>query len=223
MHRINVRCNICCDKIGAVHTNDQSPRPVRQRPGGRSARVRAAVLAATLEVLAEMGYDDVSVEAIAARAGVHKTTVYRGWPTKADLVSDAMRERGAHLVPIPDSGNFRDDLIALAQAVANTMRSPADQRMGRNLVAASNSGEALDQRSVSFWAERLRLNSHVVDRAIARGELPEHTDSNLVIETLIGPLFLRLLLTGEPIDADVASAIARLVAAGAAALAATDA
>jgi AcrR family transcriptional regulator len=206
-----------------VDTNDQSSRPARQRPGGRSARVRAAVLAATLEVLAEMGYDDVSVEAIAARAGVHKTTVYRGWPTKADLVSDAIRERGARLVPIPDSGNFRDDLIALAQAVANTMRSPADQRMGRNLVAASNSGEGLDQRSVSFWAERLQLNGHVVDRAIARGELPPDTDSNLVIETLIGPLFLRLLLTGEPIDADVASAIARLVAAGAAALGATKA
>jgi AcrR family transcriptional regulator len=185
--------------------------------------VRAAVLAATLEVLGEVGYDEVSVETIAGRAGVHKTTVYRRWPTKADLVSDAIRERGARLVPIPDTGSFRDDLIALAQGVAGSMRSPADQRMGRNLIAASNSGRALDQRSVNFWAERLELNGQVVERAIARGELPQHTDSNLVIETLIGPLFMRLLLTGEPINADVATAVARLVATGATALAATEA
>lgn len=200
-----------------MDTNEHTPRPARQRPGGRSARIRARVLAATLEVLAEVGYDDVSIETIAARAGVHKTTVYRGWPTKADLISDAIRDRGTRLVPIPDSGSFRDDLTALALAVAGTMQSPADQRMGRNLVAASNSGESLDQRSVSFWAERLQLNGQVVERAVARGELPEHTDSNLVIEALIGPLFIRLLLTDEPINADVASAIARLVAAGASA------
>src|SRR5580658_8453688 len=75
-----------------------------RRPGGRSARNRAAVLDAAVELLAEASYDDLSMENIAARAGVHKTTVYRRWPTKADLVADAIRARSQAVVPLPDTG-----------------------------------------------------------------------------------------------------------------------
>ena len=71
-----------------------SPSVGTRRPGGRSARVRSAVLAATLEVLVETGYDGMTVDAVAARAGVHKTTVYRRWPTKAALVAAAAADRG---------------------------------------------------------------------------------------------------------------------------------
>src|SRR5688572_9801014 len=87
-----------------------------QRPGGRSARVRAAELAATAEALAEDGYDALSIEAVGARAGVHKTTVYRRWPTKADLVADAARARSEQHVPIPDTGGLAGDLRLLAEA-----------------------------------------------------------------------------------------------------------
>ena len=91
--------------------------------------------------------------------------------------------------------------------------------MSRTIIAASNSSNVLDEHAAMFWEERLRLNGQIVERAIARGELPESIESNLVIEALIGPLFMRLLLTGESIDDSVASAFARLVAAGAPALA----
>jgi AcrR family transcriptional regulator len=210
----------------ATEPNEPGPqdhrRPGSQRPGGRTARVRAAVLTATLDELAEVGYDDLSIDAVAGRAGVHKTTVYRRWPTKPDLVLDATRQRGAQLVPVPDTGSFPRDLEALAQAVAASLATPADQRMSRNLIAASNASPTPDDHSVTFWAERMRLNGQIVERAIARGELPQNIDPNLVIEALLGPLFMRLLMTGEPITADVASDIARLVAAGAPALAETD-
>src|SRR5688572_31365663 len=85
----------------------------RPRPGGRSARVRAAVLAATLELLAERGYEGAELPEIARRAGVHPTTVYRRWDTKAKLVGEALLEQAATLSPTPDTGALRTDLERL--------------------------------------------------------------------------------------------------------------
>ena len=196
------------------------PRAGRQRPGGRSARVRSAVLAATAEVLAERGYEALSIEDVAARVGVHKTTVYRRWPTKAELAMDAARERSAQNVAVPDTGSLLGDLRALARAVAANIGSPVGANLTKNLVAASNTSAGIAAGTPTFFAERLALTGVVVGRAIARGELPAGTDANLVIETLVGPLYVRLLLTGEPLDEAVADRVARLVAAGAPALAA---
>jgi AcrR family transcriptional regulator len=184
------------------------------RPGGRSARVREAVLSATTAVLAEGGYERLSIETVAGRAGVHKTTVYRRWPTRAQLVVDALQERSERNVPVPDTGTFAGDLDALARSVVANIGSPEGAAMTRTIVAAGLSTAEVAESATRFWAERLALTGVIVERAIARGELPPDTDGNLVIETLIGPLYVRLLLTGEPIDADYASGVARLVAAG---------
>jgi AcrR family transcriptional regulator len=194
-----------------------TPRVGETRPGGRSARVREAVLAATVEVLAEDGYAGLGVEAVAARAGVHKTTVYRRWPTRAELVADALRERSERYVPVPDTGTLAGDLRALARAVAANIGSASGAAMARTLVAAAATSSEVAETAAEFWDERLRLTGVIVERAIARGELPEGTDPNLVIETVIGPLYVRLLLTGERIDAAFAARAAALVAAGAAA------
>src|SRR5687767_15007682 len=94
------------------------------RPGGRSARVREAVLSATTAVLAEDGYERLSIETVAVRAGVHKTTVYRRWPTRAQLVVDALQERSERNVPVPDTGTFAGDLDALARSVVANIGSP---------------------------------------------------------------------------------------------------
>ena len=77
-----------------------------QRPGGRAERVRAAVLGAAAELLTDVGYDKMRVEDVADRAGVHKTTVYRRWPTKAALTADAIALNSADAVPIPDTGTI---------------------------------------------------------------------------------------------------------------------
>src|SRR5664280_783734 len=96
----------------------------RRRPGGRSARVRAAVLEATLDQLAESGYDGLSFEAVAVRAGVHKTTLYRRWSDRTDLVLDAMLELSSQTVPVPDFGSVRADLLAIARGIAGNLSSP---------------------------------------------------------------------------------------------------
>lgn len=195
-------------------TNTQ-PRVGEQRPGGRAARVRADVLQAAADVLMEVGYDKMSVEEVAVRAGVHKTTVYRRWPTKAELISDSLRVHSAQAVPIPDTGTVLGDLQAFAREIVANIGSEDGTRRSRSIVAAATTSDELTAGLHRFWAERLSLSSAIVERAIERGELPPQTDPNLIIETLIGPLWVRLLLTGEPINDDLADRVAALVTAGA--------
>ena len=188
-----------------------------RRPGGRSARVRAAVLAATSELLMEVGYDGVTVESVAGRAGVHKTTVYRRWPTKAELIADAVRDQSAEAVPIPDTGSLRGDLVQLAREVAENIGSEGGARRSRTIIAAASSSPELADRVHAFWSHRLALCAPIVERAIARGVVPPDVDPILLVEAAVAPLWLRLLVTGEPIDTSFIDRVATLVAAGAAA------
>jgi AcrR family transcriptional regulator len=190
-------------------------RPGEQRPGGRTAKVRTAVLQATLAALAEEGYEALNVETVARRAGVHKTTVYRRWPTKAELVANAMRARSNERVEVPDTGTLAGDLQVLARAIAANIGSDDGSSLIKNLLAVTGTSNVLADETREFWAERLRLTGEIVHRAVARGELPVGIDTNLVIEALIGPLYVRLLFTGEPIDNKVADQVARMVASGA--------
>ena len=192
-----------------------TPRVGDSRPGGRSARVRGAVLDAAIELLAEAGYDGFSIEEVAARAGVHKTTVYRRWPTKPDLIADASQNRSRALVPTPDTGTLLGDLRALARSVARNIGSADGGRMTRTMVAAATTSPEAASGVADFFAGRIALAHVIIERAVARGELPADVDAELVIETLIGPLYVRLLLTGEPIDAAFAGRVAAVVAAGA--------
>jgi AcrR family transcriptional regulator len=190
----------------------------QQRPGGRAARVRARALSATIDLLEEVGYERLTVDAVAARAGVHKTTVYRRWPTKAELVLDATRELSEQRIPVPDTGTLRGDLQALGRDIVATIGDAAGGRRSRSLVAAAASTPDLAAAMHAFWAGRLAATEPIVERALARGELPATADPNTIIEALIGPLWIRLLLTGEPVDEAFADRIAELVSAGAGAM-----
>ena len=194
--------------------SDAEPRVGEQRPGGRAERVRAAVLGAAAELLTEVGYEKMSIEDVAARAGVHKTTVYRRWPTKAELTADAAQLHSADAVPIPDTGTVVGDLKLLAREVVANIGSEGGSRRSRSIAAAASTSDELATAMHGFWAHRLALSSQVVERAIERGELPASVDANLIIETVIGPLWLRLLLTGEPITADLADEVVDLITTG---------
>lgn len=188
---------------------------VRRRPGGRSARVRAAVNQAVLDLLAERPYESISIEDVATRAGVHKTTVYRRWPTKVALVTDAALARSETEVPVPDTGSFASDLEQFCLSVARNLRSPVGGTTARNLIAAAAGSEELTRGTHEFWSERLGLATTIVRRAVDRGELDDSVDAGLLVETLVGPLYVRLLLSGEPLDDEFACTVAALVARGA--------
>jgi AcrR family transcriptional regulator len=175
------------------------------------------VLDATSSLLGEVGYDKLSIDEVALRAGVHKTTIYRRWPTKPDLIADAARVEAAENVPIPNTGRLLGDLRALAHEVAANIGSNAGARRARTIVAAAASSDELASVMHSFWAHRLGEAAAIIHRAIDRRELPASADANLLIEAVVGPIWLRLLLTGETVDAEFADDIAELVTIGAAA------
>ena len=198
---------------------DTEPRAERRvderRPGGRAARVRTAILDATSALLMEVGYDEFSIDDVAARAGVHKTTVYRRWPRKSELIADAVSVQSERDISILDTGSLLGDLRALARSVVANISSEGGARRSRSIVAAAANSDELAAEAHTFWAGRLTATAPIVERAIARGELAPDTDATLLVETLVGPLWLRLLLTGEPIDDDFADRVAELVADGA--------
>jgi AcrR family transcriptional regulator len=195
--------------------NTTQPRVGAQRPGGRAERVRAAVLLAAAELLTEFGYDKMRVEDVAARAGVHKTTVYRRWPTKASLTADAAALHSVAAVPISDTGAIVGDLKLLVREVVANIGTEGGSRRSRSVTAAAATWDELATAMHGFWANRLALPAKVVERAIQRGELPASTDAKLIIETVVGPLWVRLLLTGEPITEELADRVVQLVITGA--------
>ena len=110
--------------VAMSHDVDAVRKEVQRRPGGRSARVRAAVLRATLEVMAEHGAGGLTISEIARRAGVHATSVQRRWGTTENVVLDAMLTRSQEQLPVPDTGTLRGDLIAFARLVAAYLATP---------------------------------------------------------------------------------------------------
>jgi AcrR family transcriptional regulator len=168
-----------------------------QRPGGRSARVRREVLAATLRVLLEEGLDAATIPAIAERAGVHHTSIYRRWNDRAALIREAALSAVDAAAPVPDTGNLRSDLIAGLDDVRQLLSSPLGTVL---LDAARSRDDDLDELRQTYWRARLDQCSAVVERAVARGELPAGTDHRLVFELLIGPIHARILLSPDTLE-----------------------
>ena len=162
--------------------------------------MRAAALAATLAELADRGYSGLTLERIAQRAGVHKTTLYRRWGSREDLVLEAMLERAGEHISIPNTGSLRADLLELARTAAANAASPEVAEMARAVAAQSPRDDRLAAASGRFWRERLEMDGVIVERAITRGEAAAETDPRLVIEAVVAPIHLRLLLTGEAIE-----------------------
>jgi AcrR family transcriptional regulator len=184
------------------------------RTRGPSKRVRAAAIAATLAELADGGYTALSVERVARRAGVNKTTLYRRWGSREELVLEAMLERAGEHISVPDTGSLRDDLLELARTAAANAATPEVAAMARAVAAESPRDSRLAEANGRFWAERLALDRVIVERAIERGEIRPGLDPSRVIEAVLGPIHLRLLLTGEPVDGDFLEEIVDLVVDG---------
>ncbi|WP_433679148.1 TetR/AcrR family transcriptional regulator [Nocardia sp. CA-119907] len=196
-------------------STDQPYDAVRKRPGGRSARIRAATLHAALEELAEVGYAAFSLDAVARRAGVHKTTLYRRWGTPDDLLLEAMIEAAQESVPIPDLGALRSDLLAYLEAIVENLRSPLVDAAARAFAAEAPRNPRLAETGRRFWARRFALARPITERAIERGELPESTDPDQIIELLLGPVYLRLLVTNDVLDRSFVENTVNFVVAGA--------
>jgi AcrR family transcriptional regulator len=184
--------------------------PGSVRPGGRTARTRKVVFDATLAELASRSYDQISVETVAMRAGVHKTTIYRRWGTKDRLVAEALQEAAESRIEVPDTGDIDDDLRTLAHAVQATLSIRVGVATVRALVSGAQDSPEVEQIARGFWAARLAQVGPIVERAVEREQLPRGTSAAEVIEYVAAPLYYRLLVRGEPpteADADLAAAV----------------
>lgn len=163
------------------------------RNGPRKAE---AIFAATLELLAEHGYEKLAIEAVAARSGVNKTTLYRWWPSKDALLAAALRESGLFALDVPDTGSLRGDLLAVATQIHRLLTSEHTAPVVTETLAAGPRRPELGEVSRSFFADRLAHEEPIFDRAATRGELRSGVDPVVVMDLLAGAIWFRLLLRG---------------------------
>lgn len=176
-----------------------TPPVPRKRTGGRSARVREAVLTATLDQVVEHGIEGLTIGDVAARAGVAETTIYRRWGTRTALIAEAVTEMAAVGNPAPDTGTLRGDLQQLAEQISDLITRPGIARLlGTTIALSADQGVAAARHR--FWNERFERTSHVIGRAVDRGELSDEVDPREVLETLSAPLYFRLLVSDQPLD-----------------------
>lgn len=189
--------------------------PGRVRPGGRTARVRAAVLRATEDALVEAGFAHLDLADIARRANVGKTTVYRRWTTATGLVADLLADMAEQSLPRTETGSLLGDLTANARLVQRTLADPRQGAIFRAVLAAASCDPTAAKALQRFYEIRINEWAPCVRQAIDRGEVPEGTDPHEVIQAVSAPLYYHLLTGNGPLD-DAAAVRAAEAAAAAA-------
>jgi AcrR family transcriptional regulator len=188
-----------------------------ERPMGRprDARADRAILSTTLELIAEVGIHEFRTEDVAARAGVGKGAIYRRYRSKDDLVTAAVAALVSEEIAIPDTGSTRGDLLVLMQEAVELYCGSLAGRLMPNLVGAMAQKPEL-ARSVreSFLTGRRAALAAVLERGVERGDLRPDLDVELALDVLGGPLFYRLLITGGPLDEQLAEGVADLIIRG---------
>jgi AcrR family transcriptional regulator len=185
------------------------------RPGGRTARVRQAVLGAAGDLLAESGLAALDLSQVAARAGVGKSTVYRRWESVPGLVTDLLAEMAESSVPRSDTGSLLGDLTANARLVRKTLDDPRQGTLFKALISAATTDRATATALHRFYAVRIAEWVPCVDAAIARGEVPAGTDAVEVIRAVSAPLYYRCLTTDQALTLAAADRAAEAAAAAA--------
>lgn len=167
---------------------------VRRRPGGRTARVGRAVAEATLALIRE-GHLDFSMVDVAEAAGVHRSTVYRRWPTRAALIDEALTLHHAHL-PIPDTDDFDADLVTLVHRLADHFANPVERAL--NIASAGNRNPELGEALRRHWRPIGEQLNDRLRRAIADDQLAADTDLRTFSLMLFGSLLAATLFDPRP-------------------------
>ncbi len=185
------------------------------RPGGRTARVRTAVLQAAADALVEHGFDRLDLADVARRAGVGKTTVYRRWGTTAGLVADLLEDMAEQSSPRADTGSLIEDLRANAHLVQRTLTDPRQGALFRAVIVAAAGDTRAAEALHRFYAVRIAEWLPCVEQAVARAELPAGTDPAEVVRAVSAPFYYRLMISQEPLDTATADRAAEAAAAAA--------
>jgi AcrR family transcriptional regulator len=179
--------------------SEQGRRRFKPRPGGRSAKVRKKVLDAFIELVFAVGYESVTIEAVAKASGVHRSTIHRRWPTLDSLLVDGIMGSSQLSWTAPTEKNgLRDDLIEIARRARDDLSRNQALMRALNSRAVHNKGVAAVSRS--FWKRRVQVLVDVVQDAVERRELPAGTNPEVVALALYSPLYMRDLMNEPATD-----------------------
>jgi AcrR family transcriptional regulator len=187
--------------------------PVRRAPGRpRDVRRDEAILKAAREILLADDYQSLTIEAVAARAGVGRPTIYRRWPSKPALVVAALVESSRLAIPEVDTGSLRGDLLAVQRHQIVLMNAPMTRRVTAGLIADLATDPELAERYITeYLVPRRDAIWKVLVRGVERGELDPAVDLAFVYDLLIGPLFMRAVVWGQALSRDAAEATTDVV------------
>ncbi|HWE65004.1 MAG TPA: TetR/AcrR family transcriptional regulator [Acidimicrobiales bacterium] len=174
---------------------------LKRGPGRpRSAEAHRAILDAVLVLLAEQGFGGLSVEGVAARAGVGKATVYRRWRSKVPLVIEALDTVASERISAPDTGSVRGDLTEFLSQLVRAMDGPDGRLVAPLLEGMSRSQELAEAFRRDLIAPRREVAVEIIRRGIARGELRPDLHLDVALDAPVAIVFHRLLITGDPVD-----------------------
>jgi len=171
------------------------PEEVHAAPGRpRNAAVTRQILAAAMEMAGEAGFDTLTMEGVAARAGVGKTTIYRRWPSVWAILADAVLADVDQVAPLQQTGSAREALRAAMRLAARYFSSPQGSMLAA-LIGRSQWDDVLRKALIDRWLlARRRITREIVSRGIANGELRANLEPDTVLDALFGPLYHHLLL-----------------------------
>ncbi|WP_018501469.1 TetR/AcrR family transcriptional regulator [Parafrankia discariae] len=174
-----------------------SPRPGgRPRDDSRDGAIRQA----TLELLAEHGYDGVTMDRVATRAKAGKATIYRRWPSKVALVMDSITQFTEQTLQVPDSGSLRAEMIAFLTVFHELVGSEQGRIMAEMVSEMPRNPELRAAVRERMWSQRKSMSEVIITRGIARGEITPTADPNILMEVGTALILQRLLITGDPVD-----------------------
>ena len=188
-----------------------------KRPPGRprSEQARLAILRSTLKLLGKNGFSELTIESVAAHAGVGKATVYRWWSNKAALIADAFASSATRKLHFPDTGSVCTDMSQQMRQLIKVFCG----RRGR-IVSAILGGGQSDRDLITAFRERFlwprRQEAYAtLQRGILRGELRKDVDMDLILDSLYGPIYMRFLIRHDKLTPDFVDSLCRLVLGGA--------
>ena len=197
-----------------VHRNGEESTGKRAPGRPRSEEARLSILRSTSKLLAKQGFSELTIEAVAAHAGVGKATVYRWWPDKAALVADAFASSTTHKLHFPDTGSLRKDMSGQMRQLIKIFRS----RRGRIVSAMLGAGQS-DSSLIAAFRERFlkprrREAYATLRRGIQRGELRKNIDMDLLLDSLYGPIYMRFLIGHDKLTPEFVEGLCELALSG---------
>ena len=201
-------------KLGAQYNGRKNES--KRAPGRpRSEQARLSILRSTLKLLAKRGFPELTIEAVAANAGVGKATVYRWWPDKAALIADAFASNTTGKLHFPDTGSLHSDMSRQMQQLVKIFRSPRGRIVSAMLGAGQSDRSLIAAFRDRFLMPRRQEAYATLRRAIKRGQLRKNIDMDLLLDALYGPIYMRFLIQHDSLTPEFVEGLCSLALGGA--------